>query len=107
MHGQHGSEPLQIEASARTFFAQFAASERPKSRDHRVLDADRGSNREIISLIEGFLRNFRNEGFIECEREEGRRSTIADPERKPCVANMNLAMCDGDRLCTVTLSPAP
>src|SRR5712671_8017075 len=107
MHGQHGSKPLQIEASARTSFAQFAPSERPEPRDHRVLDADRGSDREIIRLIEGSLRDLRNEGFIECEREERRRGIIADPERKARVADMSMAMRDNDRLCAVTLSPAP
>jgi hypothetical protein len=107
MHGQHGSEPLQIKASPGTAFTEFAPSERAEARDHRVLDTDRGSDREIISVIKGFLRDLRNKGFIECEREEGGRGTIADPEWKPCVANVSVAMRDGNRLCAVTLSPAP
>jgi len=92
MHGQHGGQPLQIKASAWTTFAQLAPSERAEASDHWILDADRGPDREIICLIEGLLRDLRNEDFIECEREEGRRGTIADPEWKARVTDMSLAM---------------
>src|SRR5215472_17141594 len=64
-------------------------------------------DREIICLIKGRLRDLRNEHLIEREHEEGRRRTIADPDWKPRVADMSLAMRDGDRLYTVALNPTP
>src|SRR6266851_235390 len=107
MHGQHGSEPFQIKPSARTAFAQFAPAERAKPPDYRVLGANRRPDREIVSLIEGFLRDLRNEGFIECDGKERRRGTIADPKWKARVADMSMAVCDRDRLYAVTVSSAP
>jgi hypothetical protein len=107
MHGQHGSQSLQIKPSPGTTFTQFAPSERAEARDHRVLDTDRGSDREVFCLIEGFLRDLSDKGFIERKSEEGRRGIIADPKWEPGVANMNVAVRDGDRLGAVTFGRAP
>src|SRR5262249_35989018 len=107
MHAQHGTEPFQIKPSARTAFAQFTPAERAKPPDHRVLGANRRPDREIVSLIKGFLRDLSNEGFIECDGKERRRRTIADPKWKARVADVNMAMRDRDRLYAITVSPAP
>ena len=70
VYGQHRRERLEIEASAGTSLTQFSARERAEPRDYRVLDPDRGPDREIIRLVEGLLRDLRDKGLIECEREK-------------------------------------
>src|SRR6266851_7089267 len=107
MNSQHGGKPLHIKASAGTAFIQLAPSERAEPPDLRVLDPDRGPDREFICSVEAFLPDFRNEGFVEREREEGRRCTIADPKWHAGVADMSLAMRDGARSYAVALSAPP
>src|SRR6266851_845762 len=107
MHAQHDGEPLQIKAAARTTFAQLAPSERAEPPNHRVLDPDGRPDREIICLIEGFLQDLRDEGYIECERKEGRRRAVADPEWQACIADVCLTVRNGDRSYAIALGPAP
>src|SRR5215469_11637778 len=107
MHCQQRSEPLQIKAPASAAFARLAPSQCRKSRDHRVLDPDRGPDYKIAVPIESFLPDLSDECFVERDREEGRRRTVAHPERKASVADVNLAMRDDARLDAIALRPAP
>src|SRR5215469_6927176 len=107
MHRQQRSEPLQIKASASAAFARLAPPQCPKSRDHRVLDPDRGPDYKIAFPIESFLPDLSDEGFVERDCEERRRRTVAHPERKASVPDVSLAMRDDARLDAVALSPAP
>src|SRR6266478_3731391 len=63
MNSQHGGKPLHIKASAGTALIQLAPSERAEPPDLRVLDPNRGANREFICSVEAFLPDFRDEGF--------------------------------------------
>src|SRR5215472_13320047 len=86
MHSQRRREPFQIEALARSVFAQLAPAQRTKPRDHLVLDPDRGPNCEITFSVEGFLPHLCYEAFIECDRKEGGRCTATHPERNASIA---------------------
>ena len=107
MNSQHGGKPLHIKASAGTALIQLAPSERAEPPDLRVLDPNRGVDREFTCSVEVFLPDFRDEGYIEPEREEGRRCAIADPKWHAGVADMSLAMRDGARSYAVALSFPP
>jgi transposase len=74
----------ELKPSAHAALVQLKPAERGEPPDHRILDTNRSSDEEITGAVAGFPPDLRDERFLDCESEEGRRRGAAPRSGRRC-----------------------